>query len=71
MLTLNVLYYTIPHELCRCQVKDEHSLQSFILTHSEESDSWLFILFAISNAFNICILETELSYLFRGVGLGV
>ena len=43
-LTLNVVYHTIPHELCRCEVKDVHSLQSFVLTHSEESDTLLFIL---------------------------
>ena len=43
-LTLHVLYHTIPHELCRCQVKDVHGLQSFVSTHSEESDSSLFIL---------------------------
>ena len=34
----------IPHELCRCEVKDVHDLQSFVVTHSEESDSLLFIL---------------------------
>ena len=43
-LTLHVLYHTIPHELCRCQVKDVHSLQSFTSTWFEESDSVLFIL---------------------------
>ena len=43
-LTLNVLYHTIPHKLCRCEMKDVHSLQSFISTHSEESDSLLFVL---------------------------
>ena len=43
-LTLNVLYHTIPHELCRREMKDVHSLQSFVLTHSEESDSLIFIL---------------------------
>ena len=43
-LTLNVLYHTIPHQLCRSEVKDVHDLQSFVLTHSEESDSLLFIL---------------------------
>ena len=32
-----------------------HGLQSFVSTHSEESDSLLFILFAITNAFNIFI----------------
>ena len=41
---LNDLYHTIPHRLCRCQVKDVHSLQSCVSTHSEESDSLLFIL---------------------------
>ena len=43
-LTLKVLYHITPHELCRCEVKDVHGLQSFVLTHSEESDSLLFIL---------------------------
>ena len=42
-LTLNVLYHTIPHQLCRCEVKDAHGLQSFVSTHSEESDRLLFI----------------------------
>ena len=35
-LTLDVLYHTIPHELCRCEVKDVHGLQSFVSTHSEK-----------------------------------
>ena len=43
-LTLNVQNHTIPHELCRCQVKDVNGLQSFVLTHSEEKDSFLLIL---------------------------
>ena len=43
-LTLNVLYHTIPHELCGCEVKDVHGLQSFVSSHSEDSDSALFIL---------------------------
>ena len=43
-LILNVLCHTIPHTLCRCEVKDVHSLQNFVLTFSEESDSLLFIL---------------------------
>ena len=43
-LTLKVLYHTIPHELCRCEVKDVHSLQGIVSAHSEESDSLLFIL---------------------------
>ena len=42
--TLNVLYHTFPRELCRCEVKDVHCLQSFISTHCEESHSLLFIL---------------------------
>ena len=25
-LSLNVLYHTIPHKLCRCEVKDVHGL---------------------------------------------
>ena len=44
ILTLNVLYHTIPHELCGCEAKAVHGLQSFVLTHSEESDSVLFTL---------------------------
>ena len=43
-LTLNILYHTIPHELCGCRGKDVHGLQSFVLTQSEESDRLLFIL---------------------------
>ena len=35
-LTLNDLYHIIPHELCRCQVKDVHALQSFVLIQCEE-----------------------------------
>ena len=27
LLTLNFLYHTFPHELCRCEVKDVHGLQ--------------------------------------------
>ena len=38
---LNVLYHTIPHRLCGCEVKDVRGLQSFVSTHSEESDSLL------------------------------
>ena len=30
MLTLNVLYHTIPHQLCRREVKDVHGLQTFV-----------------------------------------
>ena len=44
LLTLHVLYHTISHQLCQCEVKDVHGLQSFVSTHSEESDSLLFIL---------------------------
>ena len=44
VLTLDVLYHTIPHELCRYEVKDVHGLQSFVSTRSEESDSMLFTL---------------------------
>ena len=43
LLTLHVLYHTVAHQLCRCEVKDVHGLQSFVSTHSEESDSLLFI----------------------------
>ena len=42
-LTLNVLCHTIPHKLCSWEVKDVHGLQSFVSTHSEESDSLLFV----------------------------
>ena len=41
---LFALYHTIPHKLFGCEVKDVHGLQSFISTHSEESDSVLFTL---------------------------
>ena len=44
-LTLHVLYHTIPHEVCRCQVKDVRGLQSFVSTYSKESDSLLFVHF--------------------------
>ena len=44
LLTLHALYHTIPHELYACEVKDVHSLQSFVSTHSEEDDSVLFTL---------------------------
>ena len=44
LLTLNVLYHTIPPELRGCEGKDVHGLQSFVLTYSEESDSLLFLL---------------------------
>ena len=43
-LKVNVLYHTMPHKLCGCEVKDAHSIQSFVSTHSGESDSVLFIL---------------------------
>ena len=44
-LTFNVLYHTIPHKLCRCEVKDVHGLQSFVSTHSgKKSDIVLFTL---------------------------
>ena len=49
-----------------------HSLQSFVSTHSEESDRLLFILcLQEQNAFNICIFEREFRFFFQGVGLGV
>ena len=38
------VHHTIPHQLCRCEAKDVHGSQSFVSTHSEESDSLLFIL---------------------------
>ena len=57
--------------LCRCEVKSVHGLQSFISAHSEESDSLLsHPLFAVTNAFNICIFEGKFSHFFRGVRLG-
>ena len=31
-LSLYVLYHTISHELCGCEVKDVHGLQSFVST---------------------------------------
>ena len=68
LLTLNVLYHTMPHKLC--EEKDVRDVQSFVSTHFEESDSVL-ALFAIKNTFNVCIFETEFSHFFRGVGLGV
>ena len=43
-LTLNVLYHNTPHQLCRCEVKDVHGLQSSVSTHSEKRDSVLFTL---------------------------
>ena len=43
-ISLNVLRHTIPYKLCRFEAKDVHGLQNFVLTHSEESDSLLFIL---------------------------
>ena len=43
-LTLQALHHTIPHQLCGCEVKDVHGLQSFVSTHSEEGDRLLFIL---------------------------
>ena len=43
-LTLDVLFHTIPHKLCRCQVKDVNGLQSFVTKNSEGGDSLLFIL---------------------------
>ena len=51
-------YATPFHTSC---VKDVRGLQSFVLTHSEESDSVLFHpLFAITNTFNVCIFEHPL-----------
>ena len=44
LLTVNVLYHTIPHEMCRCEVTVVYGLQSFVTTHFEESDSLRFIL---------------------------
>ena len=41
---VDVVTLNIPHKLCRCEVKDAHRLQSFVLIHSKESDSLLFIL---------------------------
>ena len=44
LINLNVLYHIIPYKLCGCEVKDVHSLQSFVSTNCEESDSVLFTL---------------------------
>ena len=44
VLTLNVLYHTIPHDLCGCEVNDVHGLQNFVSTHYDGSGSVLFIL---------------------------
>ena len=67
-LTLNLLYHTTPRKLCRCEVRDVHSLQSFVSTHSEENESLLFnLLFAITYAFNISSFETEFNHFFREV----
>ena len=64
-LTLKVLYHTIPHQLCRCEVKDVHCLQSFVSTHSEENDSLFFHpLFAVTDAFNVGIFERGFSLFF-------
>ena len=54
-------------------MKDEHGLQSFVSTHSEESDMQFAFhpLFAIANAFNICVFENRIQLFLRGVGLGV
>ena len=43
-LTLNVLYLTIPQELCRCEAKGVHGFTELISTHSEKKASFLFIL---------------------------
>ena len=48
-----------------------HGLQSFVSTHSEQRLCAFHPLFAITNAFDICIFEREFSYFFRGVCLGV
>ena len=71
LLTLNVLYHTIPHKLWRWVVTDVHGLQSFVSTHSEESECAFHPLFAVTNAFNVCIFEGEFSHFFRRAGLGV
>ena len=71
-LTVNVLYHTIPHELCRYEMKDVHDLQSFILTHSEESDSLLFILCLQLQLLLIsAFFKRKFSNFCGGVGLGV
>ena len=67
-LTLNVVYHTIPHKLCRCEVKNMHGLQSFV---SQESGSCFSSHLQYKKKFNICIFEREFSHFFRVVGLGV
>ena len=44
VLTLNVLHHTIPHKLCRFEMKDMHGLQCFSSTDFYGSESLLFIL---------------------------
>ena len=70
-LAPNVLHYTVPHKLCKCEVKDVYSLQSFISTHSEESESAFHLLYTIGNDFNLCLVGTEFSHFLTGVGVGV
>ena len=71
ILTLNVLYHTIPHKLFRCELKDAYGLQSFVSTHSEKRRFAFLPLFTSRNAFNLCIFKTEFSLFLTGVGLGV
>ena len=57
-MTLTVLYHTIPHKLCGCEVKDVHGLHSFVSTQSEEKGQFVFHpLFAVAKAFYVCIFE--------------
>ena len=58
-LTLNFLYHTIPHELFRCKVEDVYGLQSFISTHSEDSDSLPFFLCLLQKKLFICVFSKQ------------
>ena len=44
LLTLTVLHHTIPHKLCRSEMKGMHSVQCFSSTDSDGSERKLFIL---------------------------
>ena len=56
-LEVDVLTLNIPHKLCRCEVKDAHSLQSFVLTHSKESESAFHPLSPITHALASAFLK--------------
>ena len=42
-LTLNVLYHTIPHELCRFEMKDMHGFQCVSSVDADGLEGLLFI----------------------------